>query len=474
VTTREKILTGIVGVLAVAGVGGVGGYIGLVKPIFDKRQQARMLEQETADLRLKLGQIRKDLTRLPAAHAKSLPPDLALAKQEYEAALSRILREAKVPRGYTVVPGQPDSRPVPELDPKTKTPAYQRIVFVISMKPVGLDTLTDFLERYHKLGLLHQITRLTIKRPETQAATGSRRSNAAADRADLDVTLTTEAIILDGVEPRRTLRPVPYAPGALVGSAGYHHLTQTPDLGRTVPTPPPTSTLATMAREYVAMLAKNPFHGPLPPPPPPPAPRVEPPPEPLEDISAFVKLNAIIRSSDGRVRADIKDTANNLDYHIDLWMKDGKPVVKVEKFYFLKDRKKKLDGGTELHISDDTSSTERKFKVVGVDTNGTDLVLTASVAPSPPPDSRDRSTSRSGSRSSVPVSAAIAGGTVVGLPQERVYIWPVGQSLKGVKELSPAEGAKVVQRVRDEASGEAATLAAPVTATAVSQPVVDE
>jgi hypothetical protein len=46
--------------------------------------------------------------------------------------------------------------------------------------------------------------------------------------------------------------------------------------------------------------------------------------------------------------------------------------------------------------------------------------------------------------------------------------------LKGVKELSPAEGAKVVQRVRDEASGEAANLAAPVTATAVSQPAVDE
>ena len=437
-TTREKVLAGVLGTLVVGGVGGVGGYVGLYKPVADKYRAAEAAKL-AADAGLDdLIDLKKKLARLPVAYERSLPSDPVVARSEYEFALSRIIREAKVPRGYTLVPGQPDARPVPELAPKA--PAYQRIVFVITMKPVGLDTLTDFLERYHKLGLLHQITKLKVKRPETQTAAARRGS--AGDRADLEVELTTEAIILDGVDGRRTLRPVPYAPGALVGAAGLHHLTQSPDLGRVVTAPPPSHGLAAMAREYISLLAKNPFHGPLPPAPKITEPPPPPPPPPLEDISPFIKLNMISRSSDGRFKADIKDTANNLDYEINLTIKDGVATAKIEKFYYLKDRRKRLDSGAVLHISDDSSGTDRTFQVVGIDPNGTDLILTAVPDKGPP---------AKGGKAALPTAhpiAAVAGGPTAGLSQERVYVWPAGQTLKAVKELAPAEGVKAVERVR--------------------------
>lgn len=457
-TAREKVLAGVLGTVVAAGVVGVGGYVALYKPVADKLRAADAMARETEDKRFRLAVLRKDLARLPAAQARSLPADPVVAKQEYEAALSRLLREARVPRGYTVAPRAVDGRAVLELAPKV--PAYQRVAFGVSMKGVDLGTLTDFLERYYALGVLHQITKIDVKRTEAQATAARRPGGSAGDRADLDVDLTTEAIILDGVtDARRTLRPVPLSAGAVLGPLGYHQLSQTPEAARGLAAPPAAPVLAAAGRDYLAVLAKDPFHGPLPRAIPP-APVVDPPPE---DISPFIKLTGLARSSDGRGEATIKDVANNYDYHVELVLKDGTLVPKVEKFYYLKDRRKKLDGGTELNISDDNSGTARRFKVVGIESGGRGLVLMApGGAGAADEKSKDAGGGRGGrtfgnrggsSKTAVALApahpmAAVAGGPTAGLPQDRVYFWPLGQSLKAVRELPVDEGVKAVEGTR--------------------------
>ena len=72
-TAREKVLAGVLGSVVLAGVAGVGGYVALYKPVADKLRAADAMARETEDKRFRLAVLRKDLARLPAAQARSLP-----------------------------------------------------------------------------------------------------------------------------------------------------------------------------------------------------------------------------------------------------------------------------------------------------------------------------------------------------------------------------------------------------------------
>lgn len=448
-SAKEKILSAVLGVLIFAGVVGAGGYFGIYRPVQSRDDRVVQLEDETVEKQGKLVKLQKDMARLADAKARSLPADPDVARHEYTAALSQLLQDANVPRGYTLRPKAADGRPVPEIAPKK--PAYQRLAFEITMKKVDLGTLIDFLERYYELGLLQQITRFHVKRSEVENSTSAARRATAADRADLDVTLVTEAIILDGADARRTLRPVPLAKGAVLGAAGFVHLTRTPELARGLAVPDGPQVLAESDREYLAVLSKDPFHGPLP------VVRTDlaARPAPKDDVSSFIKLTGITRSSDGSATADIKDAANNFDYEVAIAYKGGGPTAKVRKHYYIKDKRKLLDTGTDLDISDDTSSTARRFRVVGV-VDGDGLVLVADGPPAgettrPREDTRPGGRGGNRGRPAGPTAhpvAAVAGGIAAGVPQDKVYVWRVGQPLKTVRELPEEEGYRAVERAR--------------------------
>ncbi|MDB5307518.1 MAG: hypothetical protein JWO38_1720 [Gemmataceae bacterium] len=262
-SSRERTLAVLLIGLILLGVGGVGGYMLVYEPVQRKWAEAAKLEEEVADLDGKLAQAGKDVPRLADARRRSLPPDQTLSRREYGEMMSRLLLRANVPLGFRVTERSPDAAGVPLL--AAKKPAYTRVVYEIAFEKADMWAVHDFLAAYYKLNLLHQITALEIKTDTAQ--TGTQRK-AAPDRKDLSVKVTTEAIVLDGAEPRRTLLPVPTAFAAAGGFAGYHALALTPEAGRGL-TPVQLAPVLSPARRDSTLIVQNDiFHGPLPPPPP--------------------------------------------------------------------------------------------------------------------------------------------------------------------------------------------------------------
>lgn len=240
--------------------GGGLGYFFLFKPYEEARAAEDALAAEIADLEAKSSALRQTAQKLAAARTRSLPADEALARREYTVALERMAEAAGVPKGYTINPKQADNSPraVPEVA-KGK-PAYTRVAYELVFKNTDMWALEGFLKAYYDLGLLHQITAMTIKNETEPGAKVPRRN-------DLTVTITTEALLVDGAENRRTLLPVPAAVAAVGGGLLQRALAATPEAARGLRSAgyaPPYNA----ARDHTFAVLKDPFCGPLPPPPP--------------------------------------------------------------------------------------------------------------------------------------------------------------------------------------------------------------
>ncbi len=236
-------------------VAGAGGYFFIWQPL--QRQNAAMqtLGQEIADLDAQVAAQAATQKKLAVARTRSLPADEAMARREYTVALERIIETAGVSsKGYTITPKSVETRSVPELS-KGK-PIYTKIAYEVILKKVDMWMLKDFLEGYYRLGLLHQITNFVIKKDDDNTGKGATRRN------DLTVTFTTEAIIVDGADNRRTLLPVPTAYAAIGGGAMYKGIAATPEAGRAVSPQPLVPVLASKGRDYSLIVRKDPFHGP--------------------------------------------------------------------------------------------------------------------------------------------------------------------------------------------------------------------
>src|SRR5262245_29574520 len=119
-STRERTLAIFLGAFILVALVGLGGYVGVYLPLTSKWQAARNLEDDVAEKDAKLRQIEKDLPRLKETLKRSLPPDPNDARLEYEAVVSQVLRDAKVPpAAITVRPKAVDNRNAPEITPKT-------------------------------------------------------------------------------------------------------------------------------------------------------------------------------------------------------------------------------------------------------------------------------------------------------------------------------------------------------------------
>ncbi len=435
---RERLLLWIAGIGAVAVVAYVFVAM-LVLPLLNQRKANVALAGENDVLKSEYDSAQKRNRAVMAEILpRSLPADLDLSKREYESALGRLLRESKVPAGFTVLDKGADNKGIPEL--VKGRPAYTKIAYTITMSKVDIATVMLFLKKYYDLNLLHQITTFTLKRDEsTSIATDPR---AGKDRTDLKVTLVTEALILDGAPNRKTLLSAPVSAGSLLGGMGLFALENTaPELGRGIAPYMLGQILATPGREYAYVTARDVLHGPLPPLPEPKAREPEP------DISPFIRLVTLVKSSDGTAHVEIFDQWNNYDFEINIRQKGEKLII--EAMRYLKTKKSDFypDGrmkdrtfpkeGNLLAFSDEKSSTKHVYKIYGID--GTALILGETDAK----------------------SAA---------KTEKFYRWEVGAALKAIKELKAADAQEAIRR----ASGSLLDAATPAMVPVVPMPVSAE
>ena len=460
-TTRERTMAILLlGLIFLAG-GGFLGYEFVYSPLQAKEAEAAKLQKDIDDLEPKVAKLRKDKKRLEVAKKRSLPPDEMVAKQEYGWMMEHLLRDANVPAGYSVTPEKVSEavvRTAPGQAPKK--PPITRIAYKIEFKKADMWAVHDFLTGYYKLNLLHQITALNIKREED--ATGAKKANTVG-RSDLSVTLVTEAVIVDGADPRRTLLPVPTAFAAVGGWRGYQTVAKTPEAGRGLPPTQYAPVLATRPRDYSLIVRKDPFHSPYV------DPRSDPiaVPKPKEDISDSILLVGVVTASDGTAEAMVRDGYNPHNYEI----KAGPRGVEVRKYYFA-GRSKKLDGDHPkndlLVISDDTSSTSREFRIIGIGENS--LILEdlkpgtradAKGGRGVPPGVGMRSGGAPRVAVSAPVASVVGAAAAIGYRPPPVYRWPSGKSLKGLIEIPPAEAQKLLDRAAAEGPVVRALAAAP-------------
>ena len=258
-TSREQTLALLLIGLMVLGVGAAGGYLLIWSPLQQQKAAEETIQKEIDDLEKDERAQVASAKKLAAARTRSLPADADLAKGEYVVALGRLLDAAGAPKGYTISWKVVDNtaRQVPEIS-KGK-PVYTRIAYAVQIKKADMWVVKDFLKGYYELGLLHQITHFSIKK-EDEGAKGTGKRN------DLTVDLTTEAIIVDGAENRKTLLQIPTAFGAIGGGGLYATMTSQKEYGRGI-SPQVLNSVLAKGRDYSLIVLKDPFNGPLAPPP---------------------------------------------------------------------------------------------------------------------------------------------------------------------------------------------------------------
>jgi len=313
---RERVLSYVIlTVLIVAG-GAFAGYQMLVKPLGEKARRLTDLENEKDDKELRLTRIREEQEKVKKLLPLSLPADVGAARRDYADELAKIAREAGFESGaFPITPKEPDTKSSPQLP--NKKPAYTRLDYVIPGARGDLATLVDFMERFYKLPLLHQIKTLTVQKPLTTTRAGSN---------DLDITMTIEALVLDQAPKRETLLPP-----------------------STVKAPP---VLAVPERKYASIAGKNIFFGP-----------------PMRevvkqeiDFAEFVKCDSITLNEAGPV-VTLFDSYNNQNYQVS-------PVngrFKVEVSYYLAGKRKTLRTNPDLVIENERGDPQYRWAVVRID-----------------------------------------------------------------------------------------------------------
>jgi hypothetical protein len=503
---REKRMMVILSVLlAVALV--FGGYLLVYSPWSQKKEQAKRLNDEIEKKNEKVLAYSASVKRAERYKSMSLPAERTTAQREYDLLLRKIANQSGISSPLVTpktVQGTSSTPTLPSADGGVVAPgkekfAYQKIVSDIKLSKVDLRMLGEFLRAYHALPFLQHISAMKITRKDEPGTAASRRTRDRSDPEqwkDLEVTITTEALILDGAEDRKSLVPLPKSLPGIAGSTMYYSLMSSPDFGMKLAlayagAKPPIPEMSTStSRDYAMLVGKDIFHGPIP--------KEEqvvrndpPPPAPKEDISRFIKLAELTNRSDGSAKFEIRDQANNYLYIGELTPKGEKTTVEISKTWFgpsgkpIADYKFKKD----LVITDDGKTASNfTFKVVAVDWLGEGLILSGppldkpSVAASGRPavggngfGNRNRGFGGGGGgfAPKLPTpqpNAALAGSWIAALSgtNEVLYFLRNGGSIKDMKVLQPGEVLEIVRR--NSANGLNSYLNAEV-ALPVSEPV---
>lgn len=319
---RESRLT--VVLLAALGVGGLAfvAYQFYWLPMQQKTKRIDAIQDEIEKQAAKLKSVRDAVPRLRALTAVSLPVDETVARKVYEDELSKMLRNSGLDN-VTVIPKEPDRRTVPMFP--NKKPVYTKLLFQVSARG-DLASVVDWLEKFYKTKLLHQVRNLSL-------AHAQRTEGRGRDSGDLDVNATVEAIILDKAEARKTLHPEK----------------EPEKIADFLPR------LAKPDRQYASIAGKNIFFGP-----PPAAPSQ--PQEKRVDAAPFIKLDSITVEPNGAV-ATLFDAYSNHDYLVKPRALGGYSVTVS---YYVNGRKRPLRSDREIVIADENND-ERKLAIVRID-----------------------------------------------------------------------------------------------------------
>jgi hypothetical protein len=482
----------------------IGGYFLIISPWMEASDKVAALKKEISDLEDRELAANAKALKLRDYTDRSLPSNLSLARLEYELFLTELLRRANIKTASVNSQGSEnkDRERIPTLpNPETITnpapagggtvvsssakekPAYQKIATKITMTKVDLRMLGEFLRAYHDTTLMHHIATMNITRKDD--AVGSAAARRTRDRSnpeewkDLEVTIVSEAIVLDGVEDRKSLMSPPKNMlAAIVGNAMEQHLkANKPEAGRffavaqAAARAPAADAVASVdgGRFYASIVGRDLFHGEIPkipdaPPPPPP-----PPPPVLPPIDQYIRLNEITRRGDGSVSFQLRDLFNNFTYHGDIVPKGEVGQLEVNKNSISPNGKpiKEYSFKKELTIADDgKSSSNYVFQIVAVDTIEGLILQGPLLKSDPKAKAGDSPTgngsrpggggrpgfgSRPGSSSKLPAPAPAAGaigGFAAAMPAtvEIFYYLKAGQTLKDMKKLTANEVREIIKR----------------------------
>jgi hypothetical protein len=260
VNTRERFLAVTLLGVVIVGVGGFTANALLLEPIWQRSRDKEALLKEVQTKTDRVNQILAQRTRLERYRALSLPADVDTANREYEAYLRELLRKSSIPTGSALVTPQQkaDSHAVPTLP--NKEPIYTRLEYTLQVHS-GLEGLVKFLQNFYHAPLLHRIKTFSIRKPTTSTTPGQ--------AAELETTLTIEALVVKGAGSRPTV--LPGIDGRLLAIDTVTALRHgTPGLGLALWGAGPTGpvgprTLAQPTRDYLTILSKDVFMGPSPP-----------------------------------------------------------------------------------------------------------------------------------------------------------------------------------------------------------------
>jgi len=190
---REKVLAGVVGVFFVAG--SAYALWGVVaSPILNRRTVLTAMEQQLEKKQQDLEAALKAKEKMADLRKRSLPPDVNVAKSEYQAWLLKLaekhLRNHKV--DVVTVGGTTGG--------KATRPTFNRFAFMVKGQ-ASLSKLLALLYEFYSAGYLHQVHSLVLK--------------PIPKSTDLDVTVEVRALSLldaparDKLEPIKPERPLP-------------------------------------------------------------------------------------------------------------------------------------------------------------------------------------------------------------------------------------------------------------------------
>jgi hypothetical protein len=184
-------------------VGGIFvGYTFVWTPLQAKEATITTLEKDIAERQQKIMAIQKRKPDMERWAKESLPAE---SDYKYFNTLLQLVRSANFP-----------NTPAPSVTSKgadakaalypSKKPIYTKLQYQIVAKG-DMATLVDFMERFYKLPLLHQIREVTITRAPVTSGGGGRGGQNAQQQKDLDIHLTIEALVLDIAEKRSEVEP---------------------------------------------------------------------------------------------------------------------------------------------------------------------------------------------------------------------------------------------------------------------------
>jgi hypothetical protein len=268
-TVRERFLAmGVLGFITLAGVA-LLVFQFILTPLRDRKHSIGRLQDEIAEKRGRKYMIEAEKPKLELWRKQSLPADISLARLEYEKYLRELIRQSGFEgNSFSVTPRPLETRTGILTGPGKKEPAFTSLGFAVKAQGELAD-LVDFMERFYRTPLLHEIKSMTITRPLTPLANpvgGAVPRGQLQPKSELEVSMNIEALVLHDADSRSQL--IPGIDRGLARADVLDTLCNGPSGLALLPWavgptgPMGSGNLALPAREYASIAGKDIFYGP--------------------------------------------------------------------------------------------------------------------------------------------------------------------------------------------------------------------